>query len=97
VTFSGSLTGEEARAFFDHLGTVDPALWSGQFAGFTQIDPAGSFTNNSMLFLRPAVNKIQMPQATGRCGTRRTCCGISTLRPRAPDRAFQIVGGQRKM
>ena len=59
VTFSGSLTGEEARAFFDHLGTIDRALWSGQFAGFTQIDLAGSLTNNSMLFLRPAVNKQQ--------------------------------------
>jgi hypothetical protein len=59
VTFSGSLTGEEARAFFDALGTVDPALWSGQFAGFTQVDLAGSLTNNSMLFLRPAVSKNQ--------------------------------------
>jgi hypothetical protein len=59
VTFAGSLTGEEAREFFDHLGTIDPALWSGQFAGFTQIDFAGSPTNNSMLFLQPAVSKRQ--------------------------------------
>jgi hypothetical protein len=59
VTFAGTLTGEEAREFFDHLGTIDPALWSGLFAGFTQIDFAGSLTNNSMLFLQPAVSKRQ--------------------------------------
>jgi hypothetical protein len=55
VTFMGTLTGDEARGFFDHLGTIDPALWSGQFAGFTQIDFGNSSTNNSMLFLQPAV------------------------------------------
>jgi hypothetical protein len=59
VTFSGTLTGEEAKAFFDHVGTVDAALWSGMFAGFTQIDFDGSPTNNSMLFLQPAVSKNQ--------------------------------------
>jgi hypothetical protein len=57
VSFSGLLTGDEARQFFDHVGTIDPALWSGQFAGFTQVDFAGSPTNNSMLFLKPAVSK----------------------------------------
>jgi hypothetical protein len=57
VTFMGTLTGEEAREFFDHLGTIDPALWSGQFAGFTQIDFGNSSTNNSMLFLQPAVSR----------------------------------------
>jgi hypothetical protein len=59
VTFAGSLTGEEAREFFEHVGTIDPALFSGLFAGFTQIDFEGSMTNNSMLFLQPAVNKHQ--------------------------------------
>jgi hypothetical protein len=59
VTFTPTLTGEEAKGFFDFVGTVDPALWSGLFAGFTQIDFAGSPTNNSMLFLRPAVSKRQ--------------------------------------
>jgi hypothetical protein len=59
VTFSGTLTGGEAQAFFEHLGTVDEALFSGMFAGFTQIDLAGSTTNNTMLFLRPAVSKRQ--------------------------------------
>ena len=57
ATFSGTLSGEEARQFFDRLGTIDAALWSGQFAGFTQIDFGTSATNNSMLFLQPAVPK----------------------------------------
>lgn len=57
VTFSGPLSGEEAQAFFEHVGTIDPALFSGLFAGFTQIDRPGSLTNNSMLFLQPAVSK----------------------------------------
>jgi hypothetical protein len=57
VTFLGTLSGEEAGEFFDHLGTIDEALWSGLFAGFTQIDFGNSSTNNSMLFLQPAVSK----------------------------------------
>lgn len=57
VTFEGTLTGEQAKAFFEHLGTIDPALFSGLFAGFTQIDFQGSPTNNSMLFLQPATSK----------------------------------------
>ena len=57
VTFSGLLSGDEAQAFFEHLGTIDEALFSGLFAGFTQIDLPGSLTNNSMLFLQPAVSK----------------------------------------
>ena len=57
VTFSGLLSGEEAQDFFEHVGTIDPALFSGLFAGFTQIDRPGSLTNNSMLFLQPAVSK----------------------------------------
>lgn len=57
VTFAGTLTGIGAKGFFDFLGTIDTALWSGPLAGFTQIDFRGSLTNNSMLFLRPAVSK----------------------------------------
>ena len=53
------LSGEEAQAFFEHLGTIDPALFSGLFAGFAQIDRPRSSTNNSMLFLQPAVSKRQ--------------------------------------
>ena len=30
VNFSGMLSGEDAKAFFDHLGTIDAALWSSQ-------------------------------------------------------------------
>jgi hypothetical protein len=47
----------EAQDFFEHLGTIDEALFSGLFAGFTQIDLAGSTTNNTMLFLQPAASK----------------------------------------
>ena len=57
VTFAGTLTGVEATAFFDYLGTIDFALWGGRFAGFTQIDFEDSPTNNSMLFLKPAATK----------------------------------------
>lgn len=57
VTFAGTLTGVHAKAFFDYLGTIDPALWSGPLAGFTQIDFHDSPTNNSMLFLKPATTK----------------------------------------
>jgi hypothetical protein len=59
VTFTGTLTGLQAKGFFEFLGTIDPALFSGQFAGFTQIDFLGSPTNNSMLFLKPATTKQQ--------------------------------------
>ena len=57
VTFRGTLTGSEAQDFFEHLGTIDEALFSGLFAGFTQIDLPGSTTNNTMLFLQPAASK----------------------------------------
>jgi hypothetical protein len=60
VTFAGTLTGVEAKAFFDYLGTIDLALWSGLFAGFTQIDFEDSPTNNSMLFLKPAASKRRL-------------------------------------
>jgi hypothetical protein len=57
VTFTGPLTGAQAKGFFDYLGTIDTALWSGTFAGFTQISFQGSPTNNSMVFLKPAASK----------------------------------------
>jgi hypothetical protein len=60
VTFAGTLTGVEAKAFFDYLGTIDFALWGGRFAGFTQIDFEDSPTNNSMLFLKPAATKRRL-------------------------------------
>ena len=60
VTFGGTLTGEEAGAFFKSLENFNPALFSGMFAGFTQIDFNGSTTNNSMLFLKPAATKRQL-------------------------------------
>jgi hypothetical protein len=59
VSFASGLSGARAKEFFDFVGTVDPALWSGLYAGFTQIDFAGSSRNNSMFFLQPAVTKRQ--------------------------------------
>jgi hypothetical protein len=52
VGFPQSLSGLQAKAFFDHLGTVDHALWSGTYAGFTQV-------GNTMVFLKPAASKQQ--------------------------------------
>jgi hypothetical protein len=60
VTFPSALDGVDAEAFFEHLGTIDPALFSGQFAGFTQIAFQGSPLNNSMLFLKPAASKNRL-------------------------------------
>jgi hypothetical protein len=51
VTFQGYLTGEEAQQFFNYVGTIDPALWSGTNAGFTQIALKAFGLSNSMLFL----------------------------------------------
>jgi len=57
VTFPGPLDGVDAKAFFAYVGDVDPALFSGPLAGFTQIPFQGSTLNNSMLFLKPAASK----------------------------------------
>jgi hypothetical protein len=57
VTFPSGLDGVDAKEFFEHVGTVDAALFSGLFAGFTQIAFQGSPSNNSMLFLKPAASK----------------------------------------
>jgi hypothetical protein len=59
VSFRGELSGRQAQAFFDHLGTIDEALWSGPFAGFTQVALQDARTNNSMVFLQPAVEVDQ--------------------------------------
>lgn len=76
VTLPGELTGDRARQVFDRLGTIDPALWSGPFAGFTQIDFDNSPTNNSMLFLLPAVSK------------KRFISGLSTLAATEPEATY---------
>ncbi len=57
VTFAGYLTGEEAQKFFNYLGTINPALWSGKNAGFTQIALKDFGLSNSMLFLIGNVSK----------------------------------------
>ena len=45
-------SGARAQAFFEHVGTVDPALFSGAFAGYTQLGAA-------LLFLQPATDLQQ--------------------------------------
>jgi hypothetical protein len=57
VTFTGYLTGEQAQKFFNYLGTINPALWSGKNAGFTQIALNDFGLSNSMLFLIGDVSK----------------------------------------
>ena len=79
VTFAGTLTGVQAKQFFDYLGTIDSALWSGQFAGFTQIDFHNSPTNNSMLFLKPATTK------------QRFITGLSTAASTTPGATYVIL------
>lgn len=59
VSFTGTLTGLEAKSFFEYLGTIDAELFSGLFAGFTQIAFGASANDNSMLFLKPAASKHQ--------------------------------------
>jgi len=66
VSFRGELSGREAKAFFDHLGTIDEALWSGDFAGFTQIAFQDAHTNNSMVFLQPAAPLEQFVRGLSR-------------------------------
>jgi hypothetical protein len=51
VSVGGNLTGPQAQSFFNYLGTVDAALWTGPNAGFTQV-PLNPFgPDKSMLFL----------------------------------------------
>jgi hypothetical protein len=57
VTFEGFLTVEGAQKFFNYLGTINPALWSGRNAGFTQIELNDFGPSNSMLFLIGNVSK----------------------------------------
>ncbi len=51
VTFAGVLSGLHAQDFFAHVGTIDPALFTGPDAGFTQVNLQYLGLNNSMLFL----------------------------------------------
>jgi len=59
VSFHGNLTGEGAQDFFNYLGTIDPALWTGTDAGFTQIPLNFLGPDNSMLFLIGAVSTTE--------------------------------------
>jgi hypothetical protein len=74
VTFKSSLTGRRAGEFFDYLGTIDPDLWTGTNAGFTQVSFGDSAVNNymlndSMLFLIGSVSKHQFASGLYRAAT----------------------------
>ena len=84
VTFEGVLSGVQAKGFFDYLGTIDPALWSGTFAGFTQIDFQGAPTNNSMLFLKPAATKQEF------------ITGLSTAASTTPGATYVTLNNHRQ-
>jgi hypothetical protein len=75
VTFAGGLTGEQAQAFFDYLGTIDPALWTGANAGFTQIGVRHAPEDNAMLFLIGNVSKTEF--AKGLAEAARTTPGAT--------------------
>jgi len=67
VTFGGTLSGLQSQQFFNYLGTIDPKLWSGTNAGFTQVNisssPIANYLNdNSMLFLIGSVPKHEFIQ-----------------------------------
>jgi hypothetical protein len=67
VTHGGALSGLRAKQFFDYLGGIDPKLWSGTNAGFTQVNASDSPVNNylmndSMLYLIGSVPKQEFTQ-----------------------------------
>lgn len=69
VTIEGNLTGEQAQSFFNYLGTIDPALWTGANAGFTQIPVHPFGPNNSMLFLIGDVSTSEFEAGLYRAAT----------------------------
>jgi len=67
ITFGGFLSGIQAQQFFNYVGTIDPKLWIGTNAGFTQVNISNNPVNNyllddSMLFLIGAVPKHEFIQ-----------------------------------
>jgi hypothetical protein len=84
VTFGGFLSGVQAQQFFNYLGTIDPKLWSGTDAGFTQVNISNNPVNNyllddSMLFLIGAVPKQEFIQGLYAAATTTTNAGYSPL------------------
>jgi len=84
VTFGGFLSGVQAQQFFNHVGTIDPELWSGTDAGFTQVNLSNNPVNNyllddSMLFLIGAVPKQEFIQGLYAATTTTPNAGYSPL------------------
>lgn len=73
---------EEAQDFFQFVGTIDPALFSGTFAGFTQVALPGSPVDNSMVFLIPAVKPSEFIR------------GLSTAAAQYPGASYVTLNNQ---
>lgn len=89
VTYGGHLSGEHAMDFFNYLGTIDPALWTGANAGFTQVNISNSPLNNyrlddSMLFLIGSVSKQEFVQ------------GLFKAANTAPNMTYSPIGASGK-
>jgi hypothetical protein len=80
VTFGGALTGEQAQRFFNYLGTIDAALWTGTDAGFTQVNLQYFGLNDSMLFLIGDVSTTEFEN------------GLSEAARTTPDAAYSPLG-----
>ncbi len=81
VAFSGALTGEQAQAFFNFLGTINPALWTGANAGFTQINLPGSEQNDAMLFLIGNVPRSEFTKGLFKAASMTPGATYAPLRP----------------
>jgi len=52
VNFAGTLTGVQAKAFFDLMGSIDQAIYNSNYAGFTQV-------GSTLWFIQPFVSDTQ--------------------------------------
>jgi hypothetical protein len=77
-----TLSLDGARDFFEFVGTIDAALYTGTFAGFTQIALPGAASDNSMVFLIPAVKPSEFVS------------GLSTAASEYPGAAYVTLDNQ---
>jgi hypothetical protein len=83
ITFPNqALSLDGARDFFQFVGTLDAALYSGNFAGFTQVGLPGSSVDNSMVFLIPAVKPSEF------------VAGLSTAASQYPGASYGTLDNQ---
>jgi len=84
VTFEKGLTGEQAAAFFRHLGDIDKKLASSEGAGSTQVMLDGRRSSDTIVFLKGSVPTSQF--TSGLLRAVRTTPGAQ-YHPMAPDGA----------